>query len=142
MTSNLNKHFRDHEALKSTENKEQIITNTEKENDDGNDILNDAFGPDDQQINESLSKTIELQIESLNSPDKTPPAKYPRIILRRIQVDGSESREKGGTRGKSGSRGKGATLGENSTTKSSIGDRTRRRKNNSGKNQTESISEC
>lgn len=109
MTSNLNKHFREHETPSAAyneleyeqpeiidtgennevddiamENEEAEITDAGKNN-EIDDFANAEFDSGGEQINESLSKTIQLQIESLESPKQTPQKKYPRLVLHRIQ---------------------------------------------------------
>lgn len=132
ITSNLNKHFREHETLKSAENNEleneqPKITNAEGNNEAG-DITNVEFDPGDEQLNESLSKTIQLQIESLESPEKSPPKKHSRLILQRVQVGETKSRGKGALREKN------VASGKNTASENYICNRTRGRVNKSCKN--------
>lgn len=127
MTSNINKHFREHETQcgENMEN-EQPENDNPKESDQNVEIAVSEFGAGDETNDESLSKTIQLQIDSLDSPEKMPPRKYPRLLLHRVQVGEKNPREKNAACEKSVAREKGSARGSN------IGGRTRRRQLKSG----------
>lgn len=89
VTSNLNKHFREHETHRNVDNQVNDHDRASNNIDEISENLEngDEFNLGDDSNDNSLSKTIQLQIDALGSPENVSPAiKFARDVLQRAKL--------------------------------------------------------
>ena len=105
ITSNLNKHFREHESQRHADNRENdgnLASNYFDENNqnlENGDEFNLGDDSNDNSNDNTLSKTIQLQIDALDSPEEvSPPVKFARLVLQRAKLREKNLNESGNSR--------------------------------------------